>query len=95
MEKEGATAIYKKIVDYLNEKTGKHFKPESRSTRHFIAARLREGYSVDDFFTVIDNMTNQWSENPRMALYLRPSTLFGMKFESYINADCGAGSNYF
>jgi len=75
-----------RIVDYLNEKTGKSFKATSKATTSHINARLAEGYTVDDFKTVIDKKVFDWMSDEKMSEYLRPETLFGSKFESYLNA---------
>lgn len=34
---------------------------------------------------MIDIKTAEWLHNPKMNKYLRPETLFGTKFESYLN----------
>lgn len=73
------------IVDYLNEKAHKSYKPNSRTTKGHINARLKEGYTLSDFKQVIDNRCAAWLDTD-MAQYLRPETLFGTKFESYLNA---------
>ena len=73
------------IVEYLNEKAGKNFKAGSKTTASHISARLSEGYTVDDFKTVIDNKVAEWGNDPKMSQYLRPETLFGTKFEGYLN----------
>ena len=73
------------IVQYLNQKAGKNFKHTTRKTQSLIKARLREGFTVDDFKRVIDNKTKEWKHDPKMSKYLRPETLFGTKFESYLN----------
>ena len=78
------------IVDYLNEKAGKKFKATSKDTRQHINARLAEGYTLDDFVQVIDKRCAAWKGDPKMEEYLRPSTLFGPKFESYLNAPAPA-----
>lgn len=72
------------IVDYMNQKLGTHYKPKSQSTQKHIVARLKEGYSVEDFRKVIDKKCAQWMGSS-MAKYLRPETLFGSKFEGYLN----------
>lgn len=76
--------IYKYIVEYLNEKANKNFKPTTKSTQRLINARLNEGFSLDDFKKVIDIKSSQWLGTD-MEKYLRPQTLFGTKFESYLN----------
>lgn len=73
------------IVNYLNDVAGKNFKHTTRKTQTLIKARLREGFTVDDFKRVIDNKTKEWKHDPKMSKYLRPETLFGTKFESYLN----------
>lgn len=73
------------IIDYLNEVCGTHYKPNTPETVRLIRARLKEGFSVEDFNRVIDTMYAKWGSNGDMARYLRPQTLFGTKFESYLN----------
>lgn len=73
------------IIDYLNEKTGKKYRYRSKGTQRIITARLNEGFTVEDFKTVIDNKVNDWLNDSKMSQYLRPETLFGNKFEGYLN----------
>lgn len=75
----------KEILSYLNVKCGKSFKCTTQKTRNLIAARIAEGYGVDDFKKVIDAKSGQWLDSENMSIYLRPETLFGNKFESYLN----------
>ena len=81
-----AISNIKNIVEYLNQKAGKKFKSTSKDTRQHINARLAEGYTVADFQAVIDKRCAAWLGDPKMEEYLRPATLFGPKFESYLNA---------
>ncbi len=76
--------IVEQILDYLNQQTKKHFKKTSGKTKTLINARLNEGYKLEDFKKVIDNKTKDWLKTD-MNKYLRPETLFGTKFESYLN----------
>ena len=73
------------IVEYLNKKANKNYKHNSDKTRRFIDARLNEGFTLEDFKKVIDNKCRSWLNDERMNQYLRPETLFGTKFESYLN----------
>jgi len=75
-----------RIVEYLNEKTGKSFKPTTKATVSHINARLNEGFTYEDFKRVIDNRISLWLNDPKMSEYLRPETLFGTKFESYLQS---------
>jgi uncharacterized phage protein (TIGR02220 family) len=77
--------IYCRVVTYLNEKTGKNFKHTSQKTQSLINARLSEHFTEADFITVIDNKVAKWLNDAKMAEFLRPETLFGTKFESYLN----------
>ena len=78
------------IVSYLNEKSGKHYRASSSPTVKCIHARLEEKFTVEDFKKVIDNKVAQWKDTD-MDGFLRPQTLFGTKFESYLNEDATKG----
>lgn len=75
----------KKIIDYLNEKLGTKYKPNASKNKTVINARLKEGYQLDDFKQVIDNKYADWANDQKMAKFLRPETLFGPKFDGYLN----------
>ena len=75
---------YSEIVDYLNLRIGSHYKSSSSKTRTSIHARWMEGFRLDDFKNVIDKKSKEWGGTD-LAKYLRPETLFGTKFESYLN----------
>jgi uncharacterized phage protein (TIGR02220 family)/predicted phage replisome organizer len=85
-EKEEDKKIYISIVSYLNEKAGTKYKATTDKTKKAIHARLSEGFTVEDFKTVIDKKCAEWIGDPKMEKYLRPETLFGTKFEGYLNA---------
>lgn len=72
------------IVDYLNEKAGTKYKHTTRKTKECIKARMKEGFTVEDFFRVIEVKCAEWL-GTEWEKYLRPETLFGTKFESYLN----------
>lgn len=77
---------YQTIINYLNEKTGKHYKHTTNKTQIVIKARWNEGFTEDDFKKVIDNKVTEW-KGTNMEKYLRPETLFGTKFEGYLNQE--------
>lgn len=77
--------IYIVVLDYLNSKTGLKYRASSKETQKHINARVSEGYTVEDFKTVIDKQYDKW-HGTEYEQYLRPSTLFGSKFEGYLNA---------
>ena len=74
------------ILDHLNMRTGQNYKSTTQKTRDLIKARFNEKFTVDDFKSVIDKMCVEWM-NTDMQKYLRPETLFGNKFESYLNRE--------
>lgn len=74
------------IIDYLNLKTNKHFK-YTASNIGKIRARIKEGFTEEDFKQVIDKKCLEWLNDKKMNTYLRPETLFGSKFESYLQQD--------
>lgn len=76
---------YKKIVEYLNAKTGKSYKSTTAKTKDLIKARFNDGFTFDDFKIVIDNKVLDWANDDEMSKYLRPETLFSNKFEGYLN----------
>lgn len=76
---------YQEIIDYLNQKTGKRFTLKPKDTIRHINARWAEGRTLEDFKTVIDIKCTSWLMDAKMAAYLRPDTLFGSKFEAYLN----------
>ena len=78
-------SIHKDVIDYLNGKIGARYKASSAINKRLIDARVKEGYTLDDFKRVIDNKVASWSHDQKMSKYLRPQTLFGTKFESYLN----------
>jgi uncharacterized phage protein (TIGR02220 family) len=76
---------FKSIISHLNSRSGTSYRHTSKKTRSLIEARVREGFTEEDFFTVIDKKTKQWLKDQKMSAFLRPETLFGTKFESYLN----------
>lgn len=79
---------YSEIIEYLNEKTGRSFRNVD-ANKKLIRARWNDGYKLDDFKTVIDNMVSNWSGKDFNGIpaenYLQPKTLFSNKFDSYLN----------
>ncbi len=75
---------YEEIISHLNHKANTLYRPSSTSNQKYIDARLNEGYTVENFITVIDKKCAEWIGTD-MEKFLRPETLFGNKFESYLN----------
>ena len=86
-------ALIETVINHLNEKTGKRFRPSASAAIKNISARAAEGFTQDDFIAVIDNMTKRWKGTSN-EIYLRPETLFGAKMDGYLNtsgAKAGGG----
>ena len=87
-DKSDVSIPYSEIIDYLNEKTGRSFRNVD-ANKKLIKARWNDGYKLDDFKTVIDNMVANWSgkefNGTPAETYLQPKTLFSNKFDSYLN----------
>lgn len=84
---------YKQIIDYLNLKADTQYKYASKDTRSHIKARLDQGFTFEDFCTVIDKKVAEW-KGTEYEKYLRPSTLFGTKFEGYLNQHTAKKDRY-
>lgn len=79
------TKIIEEIINYLNQRTMSNYRSNSKATQKHILARLKEGYQLSDFKYVIDVKIDHWMNDKKMRDFLRPSTLFGTKFEDYRN----------
>ncbi|MCX7531603.1 conserved phage C-terminal domain-containing protein [Lactococcus lactis] len=79
---------YSEIISYLNEKAGRSFRT-TEAHKRFIKARWNENYKLDDFKRVVDNKVADWTgktiNGQPAEKYLQPSTLFGTKFDNYLN----------
>ena len=76
---------YREIVSYLNLRTLSNYKASSEKTKEHIRARWNDKFTLEDFKAVIDKKVASWSNDINMVKFLRPETLFGTKFESYLN----------
>lgn len=76
---------YAAIIQYLNEKTDSGYRESSRKSRSLIRAWWEQGFTLGDFQKVIDLKAAEWKRDPQYSRYLRPETLFGSKFEAYLN----------
>lgn len=88
-ESESSRKICKDVISYLNNKLGKRYTLTETYFGH-MNARINEGAGIDDFKKVIDIKSAKWNKEPErgekdMRQYLRPETLFGTKFQSYLN----------
>lgn len=82
------------VVNHLNRRAGTHYRATSAATRKLVKARLKEGFTIEDIKLVIDKKCAEWINNSDMAQYLRPETLFGNKFEGYLNTKAAPQNNW-
>ena len=75
------------ILEDLNKriKSKKGFSPLAQCNQNLIKARMSEGFTVENFITVNEKKVKQWLHDPEMSKYLRPATLYGNKFDGYLN----------
>lgn len=76
--------IASQVLAYLNEKTGKKFRLNGDKNTRPIIARLNEGFTVDELRKVVEIKSEEWFNDSKMFKFLRPETLFGSKFEAYL-----------
>ena len=76
--------IVSNILNYLNERVGVNYKTTNTKIINLIKLRLKEGFTVEDFKTVVDKKMEGW-KGTSFEQYLNPFTLFGDKFELYLN----------
>lgn len=81
-----ANETIKEIIDCLNSVCGTAYKATTKPTIAHISARIAEGYTLEDFRHVICFKNDEWGPDPHWSKFLRPETLFGNKFESYLMA---------
>ena len=79
----GGKSEAKAILAFLNEKAGRAYQPTDTNLA-FIVARLKEGYTPTQCRQVVAKKVREWSGDDKMAMFLRPSTLFNReKFNQY------------
>lgn len=76
--------INEEVIRYLNSKLNTNYKASAEYIKKHINARINEGYTLEDFKTVIDKKYKEWN-GTEFAKFLRPETLFGTKFSTYLN----------
>ena len=85
MKNNSREDLYSEIISWLNIKIGANYRVDCKTSQRLIDARLEEGYTLNDFITVINEMSDEWygTENEK---YLCPKTLFGAKFKNYLTS---------
>jgi uncharacterized phage protein (TIGR02220 family) len=76
--------VYDSIISYLNSKSNTNYQSTTKSYQSLINARFKSKFKIEDFYKVIDNKCAEWIGTD-FQKFLRPETLFGNKFETYLN----------
>lgn len=88
-EDKNITAIVETVIQMLNvetdKKDGEGFSPKAKKNVELISALIHEGYTLNDLKTVIEKKCDSWLTDPVMKSNLRPSVLFGDKFDEYLH----------
>lgn len=82
-EEVSLSDLERNALTALNSICGKAFRPTQGNMKH-IRARIKEGYKYEEFVKVIQFKLEQWGNDTKMRGYLRPETIFGTKFDSYL-----------
>jgi uncharacterized phage protein (TIGR02220 family) len=78
------TYIVREAINHLNAVAGTNYSDTNKNTQNAIFSLMDRGYELDDFKSVIDIKWEQWKGTDYQK-YVRPSTLFGKKFENYLH----------
>ncbi len=79
--------IVEKTIRRMNELAGTSYRSNTKVTAKHINARISEGYTLEDFETVLESKWHEWKNNPDMRKFYRPQTLFSPEhFEAYLQA---------
>lgn len=77
----------KSVIDKMNSILNSKYKSSTKSHAQNINARLQDGHAIDDLIIVVKHKYQEWKDDPKMAQYLRPQTLFQAgKFDGYLMA---------
>ena len=72
------------LLEYLNTKSGHHYRPSAKANLALVLACLTSS-TPDEIRSVIDAKVGEWHSDPKMRVFLRPSTLFRpSNFEQYL-----------
>lgn len=83
--------LVEQVIDYMNGLAGTNFKSTTKKTQSLINARVKEGATLEELVSVVYYKYQTWVVKPfkfsngvMSDTYFRPNTLFGTKFEEYL-----------
>ena len=71
-------------IQAYQEITGKK-DGNTAAVKKLIQARTKEGFALEDCSLVVQHKNDQWKGDDKMSQYIRPTTLFSTKFETYLD----------
>ena len=74
----------KQILEYFDKMSSNKTPYDKNEAETIIIDQLKKGYVLNEFFDVITFKNEEWKESEKMKKYIRPATLFGQKFDSYL-----------
>ena len=90
LDKSNITLV-EQVISYMNELAGTNFKSSTKKTQSLISARIKEGVTLEELVSVVYFKYQSWVLRPfkfsngvMSDKYFRPNTLFGTKFEEYL-----------
>lgn len=89
---QGIKLQAEEVLSFLNEKASRAYRPTDANLE-LIAARLKEGATVDDLKGVVENRVAAWSSDDKMREFLRPATLFNRTKFSQYSGELGSTRN--
>lgn len=85
LEEANCSDLARNVLTALNTICFRNFRP-GKGNMKFVNARIKEGYTLEDFTAVFRHKQEQWGHDPKMSEFLRPQTLLSENFDSYLQA---------
>lgn len=83
---DASSEMAETVLNLFNEICSRSFKSSGPNLR-CIKARLKEGYTLEDFRIVTEDRFKDWKDSPRMKRFIKPDTLFNEdKFDGYLQS---------
>ena len=87
-DSEAFAAFAVECIAAFNDETGQDYRSSGGKDWLDLRRVWDNGRTVDDVRAVVRSKLREWGRDPKMRKFVRPSTLFGPKFEEYL-AECG------
>lgn len=78
-------SLPERIILHFNETFKTRYRANTEDIKKLIKARLKDKFTLEDFYEVHRRMKIAWGDDPKQRQYLRPHTLYTGKFQSYLH----------